>query len=99
MKRLNKNSRVIGNELRYLKKVLKNNFRASKSTEFVQKLELKFAKKFNSKFAISSSDGTSALSFGGRLVNNSISQTNDYIPRNMKNADSYITTSGVKFIN
>ena len=61
MKRLNKNSRVIGNELRYLKKVLKNNFRASKSTEFVQKLELKFAKKFNSKFAISFSDGTSAM--------------------------------------
>ncbi len=61
MKRLNKNSRVIGNELRYLKKVLKNNFRASKSTEFVQKLELNFAKKFNSKFAISFSDGTSAM--------------------------------------
>ena len=28
----------------------------------------------------------------------SISQTNEYIPRNMKNADSFITTSGVKFV-
>ena len=61
MKRFNKNSRVIGNELLYLKKVLKNNFRASKGAEFVQKLELYFAKKFKSKFAISFSDGTSTM--------------------------------------
>jgi hypothetical protein len=27
----------------------------------------------------------------------SISQTNDYIPKNMKNADTYITNSGIKF--
>ena len=45
----------------YLKKVLNNNFRASKSTEFVKKLELYFAKKFKSKFAISFSDGTATM--------------------------------------
>ena len=28
----------------------------------------------------------------------SISQTNEYIPRNMKNADSYISNSGIRFI-
>ena len=43
------------------KLLLKNNFRASKSTEFVKKLELYFAKKFKSKFAISFSDGTATM--------------------------------------
>jgi perosamine synthetase len=61
MKKINQNSRIIGNELFYLKKVLNNNFRASKSTEFVKKLELYFAKKFKSKFAISFSDGTATM--------------------------------------
>ncbi len=61
MKNSNKNSRVIGNELLYLKKVLRNNFRSSKGTEFVKRLEFLFAKKFNSKYAISFSDGTSTM--------------------------------------
>tara|TARA_B100001057_G_scaffold446114_1_gene484368 strand:+ start:184 stop:1335 length:1152 start_codon:yes stop_codon:yes gene_type:complete len=48
-------------EKKYVLEVLKNNFSTSKSNYFVSKLEKEFAKKYNSKFAISFCNGTATM--------------------------------------
>ncbi len=48
-------------EKKYVLKVLESNFSTSKSNIFVSKLEKEFAKKYNSKFAISFCNGTATM--------------------------------------
>jgi perosamine synthetase len=56
-----KNRRIFGNEKKYLDDVLKNQFRSSKNGYMVKKFENKFAKIFNSKYAIAFTNGTSTM--------------------------------------
>lgn len=53
--------RFKGNEIRYLTKVLKNDFSAGSDASMTEKFEKKFAKIHNQKFAIASNSGTSTL--------------------------------------
>ncbi len=48
-------------EKKYVMQVLNNSFNTSKSNYFVSKLEKEFAKKYNSKFAISFCNGTATM--------------------------------------
>ena len=50
MKNINRFSKL---EKKYVLKVLENSFSTSKSNYYVSKLESEFAKKYNTKFAIS----------------------------------------------
>jgi len=55
------NKRIFGNEHKYIKEVLKNEFRSSKNSFMVSKLEDKFCKIFNSQYAISFVNGTATM--------------------------------------
>ena len=57
----NQNSRLFGNELKYVKQVLESEFRTSKGAAMMSKLEEEFSKKFNSKYAISFINGTATM--------------------------------------
>lgn len=54
-------NRIFGNELKYLKQVLKTEFRTSSGSKMVTKFEKQFAKKFNSKYAIAFTNGTATM--------------------------------------
>lgn len=54
-------SRVFGNELKYVKQVLDTEFRSSKGSLMMSKLESEFGKRFESKYAISFNNGTSTM--------------------------------------
>jgi perosamine synthetase len=56
-----KSTRFEGNERKYLDEVLKNGFTASESGSMNERLEKKFAKLHNQKFAITANSGTSTL--------------------------------------
>jgi len=58
---MKKNKRFFGNELIYLKRVLKSEFRSSSGAKMMNRLEKKFAKKFNSKYAIAFVNGTATM--------------------------------------
>ena len=60
-KKINKNRRIFGKELFYLKQVLNTEFRSSEGAKMMKKLETEFAKKFNSKYAIAFANGTSTM--------------------------------------
>jgi perosamine synthetase len=55
------NKRIFGNELNYLKKVIKTQFRTSSGAKMMSLLEKTFAKKFNRRFAISFVNGTATM--------------------------------------
>jgi len=54
-------NRIFGNELKYLKQVLKTEFRTSSGSKMVSKFEKQFAKKFNSQYAIAFTNGTATM--------------------------------------
>lgn len=54
-------SRIGENELLYLKEVLSNNFRSSKSATMMKKLEESFASKYGMRYAISFVNGTATM--------------------------------------
>lgn len=54
-------SKFLGNELKYLKKVLKSESWSATSGSWTEKLEVEFAKKFESKYAIAFNSGTSTM--------------------------------------
>lgn len=58
---MKKNKRIFGNELKYLKEVLKTEFRSSKGSVMTQKLEEKMTDLFGVNFAISHSNGTATM--------------------------------------
>lgn len=58
---VNLEKRVFGNELKYLQEVLEADFRGSKSSVMVNRLEKAFAHKFESEFAISHINGTATM--------------------------------------
>ena len=53
--------RVYGNELNYLKEVLDSEFRSSKGSTMMRRLEETFAKRFGAKYAISFVNGTATM--------------------------------------
>ena len=53
--------RIYGNELKYLKEVLDTDFRSSKGSAMMRRLEEAFAKRFGSKYAISFVNGTATM--------------------------------------
>ena len=53
--------RISNKEIQYLKEVLKSEFSSSKNPNITNRLENKFAKIFNSKFAIAFTNGTSTM--------------------------------------
>jgi perosamine synthetase len=55
------NSRVYGNELKYLKEVLDSEFRSSKGSTMMRRFEEAFAKRFGSTYAISFVNGTATM--------------------------------------
>ena len=61
MKKNKKGWRFVGNEFKYLKEVLNNDFSAGKSNTMNERLENKFSKIHRQKYAITSNSGTSAL--------------------------------------
>ena len=54
-------SRIFGNELKYVKEVLATGFRSSQGSIMMRRLEEAFAKRFNSKYAISFINGTATM--------------------------------------
>lgn len=56
-----KNKRIAGNEEKYVLEVLKNEFRTSKGAEMSKRFESEFAGKFQMKYGISFSNGTSTM--------------------------------------
>ena len=58
---MSKIERISNLEKKYVLEVLKKNFSTSKSNYFVSKLEKEFAKKYNSKYAISFCNGTATM--------------------------------------
>lgn len=57
----NINKRIFGNEKKYLKEVLKSDFRSSKGAQMMRRLEESFAKRFGVEFAISFVNGTTTM--------------------------------------
>lgn len=57
----NYGKRVYGNELKYLTEVLENEFRSSKGSMMMTRLEQAFSKRFNSNYAISHINGTATM--------------------------------------
>jgi len=55
------NSRIYGNELKYLKEVLDSEFRSSKGSTMMLRFEEAFAIRFGSKYAISFVNGTATM--------------------------------------
>ena len=55
------NKRIFGNELKYLKEVIRNEFSTSSGAKMMNLLEKKFAKIFQSKHAISFVNGTATM--------------------------------------
>lgn len=53
--------RIYGNELNYLKEVLDSDFRSSKGSAMMRRLEEAFAKRFGAKYAISFVNGTATM--------------------------------------
>ena len=53
--------RIFGNELNYLKEVLKGEFRTSKGSRMMSLLEKKFSKKYKVPYAISFTNGTATM--------------------------------------
>jgi len=53
--------RIYGNELKYLKEVLDSDFRSSKGSAMMRRLEEAFAKRFGAKYAISFVNGTATM--------------------------------------
>lgn len=53
--------RIYGNELNYLKEVLDSEFRSSKGSTMMRRLEEAFAERFGSKYAISFVNGTATM--------------------------------------
>jgi perosamine synthetase len=53
--------RVFGNELKYVSEVLETNFRSSRGSLMMRRLEDAFARRFNSKYAISFVNGTATM--------------------------------------
>jgi perosamine synthetase len=54
-------SRIFGNELKYLKEVLSTEFRSSQGSVMMRRLEVAFASRFESKYAISFVNGTATM--------------------------------------
>ena len=61
MKKIVNPSKYLGNELRYLEKVLNSENWSSTTGNWNQILEKKFSEKFNSKYAVALNSGTSTL--------------------------------------
>lgn len=57
----NVKSRLFGNEKKYLEEVLSGEFRSSRGAMMMKRLEAEFAKRFESKFAISFVNGTATM--------------------------------------
>ena len=55
------NKRIFGNEIKYLKEVIKTEFSTSSSAKMMNLFEKKFAKIFKSKHAISFVNGTATM--------------------------------------
>jgi perosamine synthetase len=53
--------RIFGNELEYVEEVLNTEFRSSRGSAMMQRLERAFADKFNTKYAISFINGTATM--------------------------------------
>jgi perosamine synthetase len=53
--------RIYGNELEYIKEVLETEFRSSKGAQMMQRLEKKFAEKFDTEYAIAHVNGTATM--------------------------------------
>src|SRR5689334_17847087 len=53
--------RIFGNELKYLREVLETDFRSSRGSLMMRRLEDTFARRFGTKFAISFINGTATL--------------------------------------
>lgn len=53
--------RIFGNEMKYTKEVLETEFRSSKGSLMMTRLEAEFAKRFESKYAVSFNNGTSTM--------------------------------------
>jgi perosamine synthetase len=62
-------SRLFGNELKYVKEVLNNEFRTSKGAVMMSRLEEMFASRFNSKYAISFVNGTATMHAALEAIN------------------------------
>ena len=54
-------TRIYGNELKYLKEVLASEFRSSRGSAMMRRLEESFAARFNSKYAIAFVNGTATM--------------------------------------
>jgi len=57
----NNNSRIAENELKYVKEVLETDFRSSKGSTMMRRIERSFAEKIKSKYAISFVNGTATM--------------------------------------
>ena len=55
------NQRIFGSELKYLREVLDTEFRSSKGSTMMRRLEEAFANRFDSKFAIACVNGTATM--------------------------------------